>query len=694
MDRRLALDDQAASQILGFIVGLTVVTASLAIATYFIVTVPESGADEQSQKLQGGTHRAAETLTQTPGQPANWDENFDKDKLRRVGLLEPGTDSYADRHKIEKIQDGNLTGTDILDSWDLNATDTAVRIEGRVQSVPLGETPTVDTYGVVASNVSKTDLGTEIPSHSEDAAELYAKTNDGYTYEKHNWKFAAQTHPDTGLGTTVPDHAWFVETQLIPKLAGIEATHSTADHGNGEWEDARASVDAFNNYTGEFNGGPDSATRWHVVADGEPWGLPGNPPSEVEDHALAINWHKQNGGSDANGVGLWRTAQGDRSTALLGGFDAGDADHATLSFRHHLRVNTDDLDLCETVDDTDCDMVRPSILFWNTTADRWSRIAQNASGCPASGWNDTADSMEATWGTDSIDLCEALDNSDDKLWLSLMWDSDCFGPSGGNQTCSNDNVAQGWFVDNIELTADGTTVYETGFEPPEDSSGQALFVSNGVDHNRTYEPGPDKSEENTVAYLRNMVQDGGNIVALSPEDAQPGDWLSPMGLSSIGTAPDQDVSTDEPGSIVLRYPNELPQDAPDYVRENVTWLAGTPNVPYSDYTAPDENLTVVQSGPDGNATLLQGTPFPGGGQVAALSYNYTHFDNSSLRADLWENLHGSSVFVHPTFTVGDELPEPGRSEVASAQRVMLVEATPDGRYVVPLETTVWMWNRG
>ncbi len=706
MDRRLAIDDVAAAQILGFIVGLVVLTGSMAIAAYFIMTVPGDGPDEQTQRLQGDTHRAIEVLTTTAGEPTTWDGiNLSSDDLRRVGLLDPEKLHYADRHKIGKIQDGNLTGTRILESWDLDPTSTALRIEGRVQSVPIGATPGVDTYGVIHGQEASDTLDWPIEETSRDAAELYAKVNPSYTYEKHFWEFGRDTHPSTGLGNTVPDHAYFVETQLFPMMAGIEATYATADHAGGDWGNEDAAVDAFDDYVSE-QGAPESATRWHVVANKSPHMIPGNTgPDEIDEHVLTVNWRRTNGNPDSsNGVGLWRVQEGARSTALLGGIEAGTASSATLSFDHLLRIETEDTTVCADESETDCTRIRPSILFWNTTGtEEWTRLSQNPADCAASDvWDDWGNGEQtSSWGSASVDLCEALEHSDDKLWLSLFWDTDCIDGNGDNSTCSSNQVPHGWFVDNIEVTADGSTVYETDFEPPGQRSSQELFVSNGVDHNRTYLPAPDHAEENTIAYIRNMVEAGGNVVALSPDDGEagasgtpPGEWLSQIGLSSVDTSTSEDVTTEEPTNIVLRYPNDLPETSSDYNQENLSWQNGTPNTPASWSLPSDfEPLTVIQQGPD-NATVLHGKPYEGGGRVAALSYNYTSFEDKQLRKDLYENLHASSVFIDPTFEVGDELPDPGTSEIASDRRVLLVGVTPDNKYVVPLEITMWMWKRG
>lgn len=701
MDRRLAIDDRAAAQILGFIVGLAVVTGSLAIATYFITTVPDTGPDEQTQRLQGDARRAIDVLATTSGQPEDWDEDFDPDKLRRVGLLSTENPRFADRHKIQRIQEGNVTGNDILESWNLDPSERAIRIEGRVQSVPIGETPIADTYGVVHANPGSglfedSPFSWTIDPTSQAAAETYAEVSPSYTYEEHDWTFGEDVHPDNGLGNTVIDHAYFIETQLFPMMVGIDATYSTADHASTDWMANRTG--AFEHYT-STSGQPESATRWHVVAEERPYSIPGNAGDKIDDHVLTVNWRATNGNPEnAEGVGLWRVENGARSAALLGDFEIGDADSATLSFDHLLRANDDERNLCP--DDNACLSVRPSILFWNTTADQWTRISEDPDGCPASGWNDTITTAQTDgWSNSaSVGLCEALEHTDDTVWLSLFWDTRCLNADGFREECSTEKGAHGWFVDNIELSADGSTVWETDMEPPTDRSSQQLFVSNGVDHHRTHAPPKQQHEENTVGYLQNMVRAGGNIVALAPDHPEgsgtPGEWLSQMGLATKQTTHEDTVDTEDPSNIVLRYPHDLPEQHDDYAQENVSWQRGAPSTPAAWSTPSDlENLTVVQGRSD-NATILHGQPFEGGGRVAALAYNHTHFDNETLREQLYENLHGSSVFIDPTFDVGDELPAPGSSEVASDRRVMLVGVTPDNRYVVPLEITLWMWDRG
>lgn len=705
--------DAAASSVLGFIVGLAVLTGSLATAVYFVTTTPEAGSDRQEVETQGAARRGARILTTGPGQPPDW--HTSPGDVQRVGLLEEGETRYASRAKIEKLQEGTVDGNDVLESWDIHNKTHGLRIEGRVEPVEIGGAPGVETYGVVHGQPSLvSDLDWPVASHSADAAELHEEVNPEYEYERHFWTFGETNDPSGGLGNTVADHAYFVETQLIPKMAGIEATYSTADHGTGNWENSAARQAMFDNYDEDNNQQP---TRWHVVADGEPHGVPGNASSQgvsIGDHVLGVNFRRDQG-NGGNGLGQWRVEDGARSVAMLGKTEVDGASSATLEFDHHLKVDADDGDLCVDLLELSCVRVRPSILFWNTTdGGHWDRLSEDPHGCPASGWDDVGAGEEtSSWNQDAqVDLCEALDNTSGSLWLSFFWDTSCISSLGENTTCEDMTIGssqspRGWFLDNIELTVDGTTKYETDFEPPTGDNAQQLFVSNGVDHRRTHAPAHDHVEENTMVYIRNMVQAGGNVVALSPEDAPAGEWLSQVGLASVDTSHSPDATTDVPRELVVRYPNELPEESRDYNQENVSWQDGTPSTP-STWGLPSgfsaSRMTSVQTGPSGEATLLVGTPYSGGGDVAAVSYNYTHFADQQLREDLYENLQGSVVFIDPTFSVDSAvptnpgqnsgLPEPGNAPVATARDAMLVSVTKDDKYIAPLKVTVWLWRLG
>jgi hypothetical protein len=703
LDRRLALDDQAASQILGFIVGLAVVTSSLAIATYFITSVPDNSPDEESQRLQAEVTRGIEVLTTTPGEPKDWGENYDADTLRRVGLLLENEPERASLEKIQRIQDGDLTRRQILDSWDLNDNERELRIEGRVQSVPIGDPPGVEAFGVVQTND-----GFPFPAvqNSKQAAEAYASANPSYQYDMYDWKFQKDNPPVDGsgsMGNTVPDRAFHVETTLIPKMAGLAGTYHVADHGSGDWYDASAAEQAYKDYSQDTSD-PISSTSWRVVTEGNPHGLPSSPPAGSGDHILTVN-HRRDTGSD-EGLGLWRVQDGARSVAVLPKVDVSEASSATLSFDQILMAEDNEAgDLypdCSSLSETTCTMVRPSIVFWNTTSDEWSRLDDQAACGPSPAWDDVydAEANGGSWTNDkTVDLCEAVNHTDDEMHLGFFWDTSCVGVSS-NTTCAKDNAHRGWFIDDVEVEVDGSTSLDRDWEPPTQRAEKQLFVSSGVDHNRTYEEAPDHLEKNTMLYLRHAVENGSSAVALYPETGAPfGEWLSQIGLSTTPATDSEPVTTEVQDASVMRFPNDIPAEADDYQQDAHVWQTGDPSTP-PQWSLPSDfqQLSVVQTGPDGEF-LLEGEPYPDGGSLTALARNHTEFQNTTLREDLYDNLQSSAVFIDPTFTLGPRdrdahLPDPGSAEVASERRVMLVSVTPNDQYVVPIEITMWMWDRG
>lgn len=711
MDRGLAMTDDGAAQILGFIVGLAVVTGSLAIATYFITTTPETSSNQESDELQGDTHRSIETLTRTPGEPRDW-EDKPTSELRRFGLLLPNKPHYASLEKIQQIQEGNITEDRILQSWDMNTAERGLRIEGRIQSVPIGDAPGVESYGVVQS--SDGDPPYVVSDTSRAAAERFAKANTDYEAEIYDWKFKKTSHPRFGTGTmgdTFLDHAYFIETFMIPKMAGLAGTFHLADHGGEDWYDPTAARDAVKDYRDDTNS-PISSTSWRVVVNGTPYALPGHndKPGDGGEHALTINFRRDNGND--KGLGLWRVQDGARSVAVLPSVSVDDAaSSANLRFDQLLKVSDTDSSLedCTSMDQMACTMIRPSILFWNNTKSEWTRLTHESKhACnTADTWDDFYDNMSTgggNWDDDlKVDLCEALEHSSGEMDLAFFWDSSCRAESTlENTTCTENNAVRSWTIDDVEVQIDGETRLHRDFEPPKGLARNQLFVSSGVDHNRTYSQAPDHLEKNTMLYLRHMVENGTSAVAMYPHESHDstyrGDWLSQLGLSATGATPDGTVDTVKPSSIVMKFPNGLPKEADDYIQDESIWktgsLSGSPSWPMpSDF----QQLPVVQEGPDGGF-LLQGEPYPDGGRVVALARNDTQFANESLRADLYQNMQGSAIFIDPSFTIGPEdreahLPDPGSAEIVTDRRVLLVTVTPDERYVMPLEVTVWLWER-
>lgn len=698
------MQDRAASQILGFIVGLAVVTGALAVTAHFMMTVPDTGSDRESTELAGQTQRAMEILTLTAGQPQDWHtlSDLSSDELRRVGLLKEGSTHYARMEKIQAIQNGTLTSDRILESWDINPNTHGLRLEGRVQSVGVGDPPGVPAYGVVhATNPGGPTLNWTVNQTSKTAAELYGEINPDYGFEEQVWQFGREVDPDTGLGNTVYDHAYFIESQLFPMLTGIEATYSTDDHALTTWNNAQARNEMFENYLDTNN---QRATYWHVAADGRPNEIPGGPGEPIDRHVFTMAYKRHRGASDSSGWGQWRSEAGTRSAALLGSFDATSASSAQLDFYHALKLDSDDFTVCQDINDDDCVRTRPSIMFWNTTdTNQWTRISTNSSCTDDSGWNDTGTTQATggSWSNASVDLCEAVEHSDDKLWVSLFWDSSCVDGDGDNETCGDtgNHAVQLWFVDNLELTIDGSTVYENDFEPATDSSKggflseEQVLVSENVDHNRSFEPAVDDSEENTIAYLQNAVRNKTSLLSLSPRD-RVGEWLAGVGLATVATnETSDDVVTRAPEEPVMRYPTDLPDRSDDWYQWGTSWDSGDPDPPRNLSLPNDfQRLTTVQAGEENDTTLLTGTPYVGGAPVGAITYNYSSFEDTQLRKQLYENLYTSTVYEDPTFSTDEPVPDSGTREVSSDRSVMLVKVTPNGRYVVPIEVTMWLWQ--
>jgi hypothetical protein len=695
---RVTGNDEGVSSIIGFLAGLIVFTGSLALVAYYVSTAPEEASTERSQQLSGAARRATATLTETPGEPKNWNEKSPiPDKIERMGLLEHGTVRTASLDKIQHIQDGNITHSDMLKRVGLFDDGYSMRAEGRLVNVPLVQPPGATTHGVAHATDASTDsqLNWNVVSHSETGADRYAKFNPDYSYDRHEWRFSETERPANGLGNTVPDHAFFVETQLIPRMAGIAATDTVADHQtNDQWTTGDAREDLFEMY----DNGDQSFNRWHVVDDGN--------PCEVPPSASALD-----DGEQVLGVGYrdsscnWLSRDGVRSTALLGGFDAGTAERGNLTFDHVLDAT--DSDTTECPDSGACVAMNTSILFWNTTktTNQWTRLNSDPK-CGSQNWDGENGNEDTggSWITETVNLCEAAQHSDGTVWLALFWDASCQQGSGLDMRCPTPNpvgsalgstaAERHWFVDDVSVEFDGEQVWSTDLEPATDGR-RTVFVSSQVDYTRTHAPAEDHAENNTMQYIRHAVENGTSVVALGPDGGNAGEWLAGVGLGAKSVSSATDIDTDKPLSAVMQLPNDLPEGDDDYQVENLAFEPSPPTVPLTGQEGTSlhglDPLDVVQTDPNDDAVLLHGTPLAHGGRVVATAYDHDDFSDTQLRDDLLENLHTSAVFLDPSFEIGPEPPDSGTEEVFTGRTVLLVPISEDEQWTATIEVTTWVW---
>lgn len=718
-----APDDRGVSSLLGFIVGLALLTGSLATVVYFMSTAPESGTSQETQELESSTLRVINTLARTAGEPADWHtlRPVNGTNLTSVGLLEQGSD-IGSMTKVGYLQNGTIDAERLAESYNLKAAGYRVDAEGKVVPVPVLRPPSSKVYavGAASSVVDATDtpdgpeptgINVQLTSDTQRGIALFEEVNPHFQSTVHRWTPDADglgndewdAHPDGLVGNTHPDEPWFFETQMIPQMAGIQGTFTASDLDGTETL-AEAAADA----VAAYHDGNQSFPRWHVVTDGEPYGIP-NLDASNEDNVLTVNYRATQGSSqNSSGVGHWRTTDGFQSWALLGGWDVTGADTATLSFDQILRTDIAQEDEDETYgpechedwNGSTCVRVRPSIAFWNTTGtDQWTRLNETShtGGCGASGWDDNGSAEASTkWVRKSVDLCEALEHSSGKLWLSFWWKVDCIDIVSGEPVETEcgffKKMPRGWFVDNVQVTADGATVFETGFEPMESGGREALFISNHVDADN-YRKVHDDVEEHAYAYLRHFVENDGNVIAFTPNST--GDWFGQLGLASVPRPGSNTTRTNVSNNLVMRMPNELPTKDEAYEAPSHGWniTAAPPNPaggsPPTGYRA----LDAVQETVDPKmGTLVHGTPYEEGGHVAAVAYNLTTFNDTKLLLELLENLYVASIFDDPTFDVtGEEPPESGTRPVQALRRVILVHVTEDKQYQVPVEVTLYMW---
>lgn len=708
-------DDEGVSNILGFIAGLVLLTGSMATAAYFMTTAPKTASDQSNRALESQTLRIVNTLATSPGDPPDWHKR-PLSELKTPGLLAQGGQA-ASLDKIQEIQDGNLTATRMIEAFNLQSAGYSVDATGRIVPVPVARAPESRTF-VVANATSLAEdpdgIGSEplqyqveISEESRRGIKLYKNSSPGFDWQIHNWS-SATASPERATGNVHPDDPWFMEANLIPQMAGIEGTFTYLDHSDSTTH-SEASVEAMR----EYHQGNNEFPRWHVVTHEEPFAIPSNPNESIKEHVLMAGYRKTAGNSNnASGVGLWRSTDGVHTFALLGGWDVTNLDDLELKFDHVLRVNHDEensqLPECHTINGTEnCVRIRPSIYYWDNVDDHWDRIQNNTDACPGSNWNHTGDAEATTsWTRKVVDLCQAEQRAQGELWLTLGWITDCLGSDGSDadeigeeQDCGDaKHRTRGWYVDNIQVTSNTKTVFETGFDPLSQVERATLFTSLGVDF-ANYKLAPDDIEENTWAYLRHFVKAGGNIVAYTP--GVEGNWLGQMGLDAIDRPRSRNVVTVDVNNIMMRMPNELPANHSAFAAADVGWnLSDPPDRPSGLGTSGFTALNQVQVTFDHDSskvhdqmgTLLYGQPYKKGGHVSAVAYNLTEFNDTELRNDLLENLYISSQFKDPTFDLaGAEPPESGSVPVHALRRVVLVSVTEDEQYQVPLEITLYVW---
>ncbi len=722
--------DEGISSILGFIAGLVVVTGSMAMVIYFVASAPDTAPREEAIDLEGASLRAADALTTTAGQPADWHTETNKDvlsnpatsELSRVGLLAAPGSKVAEWEKIERIRDGTLNRTALRWSLGLDEQDLAINLTGRIVSVPLLEPPTSTTYAVVNANIDA-DEGSGLiegdesiswtpKAASESAADLFAAINTKYEPEMHQWAFDWDTHPSEGLGNTHPDHAWWIETQLFPQMAGVAATYTVfnAENETGIGAEPRVDTDAddaehyaaYDEYvSGTGGGGNEEArvARWHIVEAGAPDNVPGG--KDDGDHVLTMATRKSQASGKSQGFGTWRSVDGHRAWAAFGPVDVTGAGAIELKFDHVLKVDDEEASgenrYCygDTFDES-CTAVFPSILFWNATSSEWTRILPNPS-CGASNWADHSANEEvgANWTAKTVNLCEAVEHAEGQLYFAFYWDSWCNAPAQPNPwtECDTEPHVRSWFLDNVRIKAEGEIAFSTGFDPLDARDDrELLFTSHDVYHNRTYEAFGGSEYTHLARYATSFVKAGGNVFAFAPHESGIGDWLGEVGLAANATV-STDVRTVLSHGLAMTTPNKLPATASDYTATPMAWALDETKW-WRSGNSPEKQLTRVQITDDDIAgVFIHGQPYQGGGQVAALAYDLDNFANAQLRDDLIENAYTSAMFRDPTFQTGSDATRANAEskEVQATKRVILVPVTSDGVYTLPMEITTYLW---
>lgn len=702
-------EDRGISSILGFIVGLVLVTGSMAAVTYYIATAPQTGTTDESRDLQSAAVRSIETLTTSPGRPTDWHTTSDlwNDPADQIGLRAEGS-PYASLDKIQRFQDGGVNSTILLRSFNLQAAGMRTAVTGQIVPVPLLQPPSSTTYALAdgALDSGASDMNdVNLQPDSKTSLGYFEEVNPGFTSEMHGWTWRSDQHPSAGLGNTFPDTPWSVTTQMIPNMGGIAATYTfqevldESSYGSEAVEAARA-----------YNSGQTALTYWHIVTHDETNRIHNSSGVDIGDHVLTMAYHQ---GSNGKGVGLWRSTDGMRTIGLLGGFDITGAEGATFSFDHQLNIDDGETTECfETTGDGDttnnnksCRQPLANIMFWNTTSDRWSHLERNATGCASpSGWDDPMnETTQGKWASVNVDLCEAVNHTSGKLWLALEWVTVCRDATGAPGLCTdlfNDvkHRTRLWTVDNLKVALDdGTTVYETNMEPGQRRGHESLFAAHGVDHS-FYASADSRNWDDLVHPVRHFVEDGGNVVALAP--GSPGSWLGQVGLQAVARNDTQHTETLDADRLIMRMPHDLPSESRAYAAHEAGWSSVQPANPtgfdFGGLTQLDTIQQTTEPDPtkDAVATLISGTPHADGGKVSAVGYNMTSLNDTTLRDELMMNLYTSTVFLDPTFSAqASELPETGTVPLHATNRVILAEVTESGDFQIPVKVTLYLWEQ-
>lgn len=722
--RRLGRDD-GISSILGFIVAMVMLVASTAGVAYFIATQTDPHQEEGTQGLQSAATRAVSQLVTTPGQPGDW--HTSPSDIERVGLLKDGSSDVADLNKLEAFRDGSVDQGALLDALDLRTKGYSIHATGEVHSNALIRPPSQGGFSIVAGDdVDDPHIAdqSEFDTGSWGDLQKVCKFNTKCADTIHNWEFDWTAHPSQGLGDVFPDHPWWIETQLVPQVAGLRATYVQGPVLNSSIPDS-GDDSAQDTVFDAFDDDDVQVSRWRILQENEDTCLP-DGDSRVGEHAMVFGRIGNPQGMCSEGTPHREVLEGYRAWALMGPYQTGSADDLELSFSQVLQVSAEEEgeDACE---DNAC--FAPRILFWNATkgeSGEWDRIRPEhkpSNGGCSSGWNDESPATGNKWATQEIDLCQALEDGLGEVWLAFFWDSWCTNEEGDEVTCdgsrAQDNI---WAIDDITVEGtveDSPTTFDSIDLEPDPEDDQLLTVSSGVDHNLheaasgVYDTNP-SIRVPAITWMHSLVQNGTSILSLEPGAA--GDWLGGVGLEAVDAsgAPDGEELMDDhlfsrvpydlhDGEVCPSDPAEgLRADGDGYATSEDAWSVGTTGRPTEDSPAPDDQLSVVHASRSGSdcigdhGTVMVGQPYDGGGAVAAIAYNLSTLqeDDPDLYDAFMVNLLASMVFSDPTFTLeGSAVPEGIGSPVATASRVVLVTVDEQDRYTLPLEITVYLWEQ-
>lgn len=708
--------DDGISSILGFIVAMVMLVASTAGVAYFIATQPDPQQEEGTQGLQSAATRAVSQLVTTPGQPSDW--HTDPSSLERAGLLRDTGTGILDLEKVQALKEGAIDNEALLDALDLRTRGYSIHAKGEVHSNALIRAPSQGGFSIVAGDDVDdgyiADQG-ELDTGSWGDLQKVCTFNAKCANTIHNWEFNWTDHPRNGLGDVFPDHPWWIETQLVPKMAGLRATYvqgpvlnsSIPDSGDGSAQDT-----VFD----RFDGGDILAPRWTIVQDNEDTCLPDDGSLDGKnDHALLLGRLANPNDKCTEGDDHRKLDAGYRAWTLLGPYDTTDADDLNLTFNQVLEITEGTDQNGNTVH------YAPRIMFWNATkgeTGEWDRIRQShkpaQDGC-SSGWDDQNPNATPTkvttkqWTSFTVDLCQALEDGLGELWLSFYWDSWCTDENGDEVVCGPcETDSEGvslctptlWALDDftIEGTVEGTT--HTFDELPLEPRGEHLFTfSSHVDHDLDQHDTNVWQDGHRVAarvWPRDLVRNGSNVLALQPGAA--GNLLGGIGLESVATTSGSTGQVNITDHFFMRVPNALNTSAHGngFASSAHAWSTSETQIPTSSGQPPENQLDAVHVNDAGDGTVMIGQPYNGGGTVAAIAYNLSTLqsDDPDLYDEFMINLLASMVFKDPTFELqGSDVPESVSSPVATARRVALVTVDEQARYMLPMEITVYLWEQ-